>query len=188
MRAGASAAINASLYQGDWRTAVGLMRSRHHVNHGRTGKDRAVLAFDPLEPGISPVRIIDRDCEDLEVAGRSYAGLVQSIRMVSCRRKGVWAPSERRFSSAAIGLDGAGRLLFIHARSPWPVHLLVEALLAAPIDLRQAMYVEGGPEAQLYVRGGGTELSRIGASELGLTFPAHLPVPNVLAAVRRAQP
>jgi hypothetical protein len=184
-RAGASAAINASLYQEDWRTAVGLMRSRHHVNHTRLSKDRAVLAFDPLQPGAAPVRIIDRDCEDLETSGKAYAGLVQSIRMVSCQRKGVWAPSERRFSSAAIGTDGAGRLLFIHARSPWPVHQLVSALLAAPIDLRQAMYVEGGPEAQLYVRGGGTELTRVGASELGLSLPAHLPVPNVLAAVRR---
>jgi hypothetical protein len=185
-RAGASAAINASLYQADWSTAVGLMRTRDHVNHARVGKDRAVLAFDPLASGVAPVRIIDRDCEDLEEAGRAYAGLVQSIRMVSCQRVGVWAPSERRFSTAAVGLDGAGRLLFIHARSPWPVHELVAALLAAPIDLRQAMYVEGGPEAQLYVRGGGTELSRVGASDHGLELATgNLPVPNVLAAVRR---
>ncbi|MCM2332940.1 MAG: phosphodiester glycosidase family protein, partial [Anaeromyxobacteraceae bacterium] len=91
-RAGASAAINASLYQADWRTAVGLMRSRDHVNHTRVGKDRAVLAFDPVVSGVAPVRIIDRDCEDLDTAGRSYAGLVQSIRMVSCQRVGVWAP------------------------------------------------------------------------------------------------
>jgi hypothetical protein len=185
-RAGASAAINASLYQEDWRTAVGLMRGRGHVNHARVGKDRAALAFDPIEPGLPPVRIIDRDCEDLETAGRGYAGLVQSIRMVSCMRQGVWAPSERRFSSAAVGVDGSGHLLFIHASSPWPVHLLVAALLAAPIDLRQAMYVEGGPEAQLYVRGGGTELSRKGATDLGFTFSVGaVPVPNVLAAVRR---
>ena len=184
-RAGASAAINASLYQGDWRTAVGLMRSRRHVNHSRISKDRAVLAFDPLEAGAPPVRIIDRDAEELETAGKAYAGLVQSIRMVSAQRQGVWAPSERRFSSAAVGVDGAGRLLFIHARSPWPVHELVTALLAAPIDLKQAMYVEGGAEAQLYVRGGGTELSRVGASDLGLSLPGNLPVPNVLAAVRK---
>jgi hypothetical protein len=185
-RAGASAAINASLYQADWRTATGLMRTRGHVNHARVGKDRAVLAFDPVAPGAAAVRIIDRDCEELEEAGKAYASLVQSIRMISCERKGVWAPSERRFSSAAIGVDGAGRVLFIHARSPWPVHELVAALLAAPIDLRQAMYVEGGPEAQLYVRGGGTELLRVGASEVGIELPGGgLPVPNVLAAVRR---
>jgi hypothetical protein len=185
-RSGASATINASLYQEDWRTAVGLMRSRTHVNHARIGKDRAVLAFDPLVAGAAPVRIVDRDCEELEAVARSYGSLVQSIRMVSCERKPVWAPSERRFSSAAIGIDGAGRLLLIHARSPWPVHVLVEALLAAPIDLRQAMYVEGGPEAQLYVRGGGTELLRLGATGRALELPGNgMPVPNVIALVRR---
>jgi hypothetical protein len=188
-RAGASAAINASLYQADWMTATGLMRSRAHVNHAWVSKDRAVLAFDPLTPGIAPVKLIDRDCEELEQAARPYGTAVQSIRLVSCERKGVWAPSERRFSSAAIGLDGAGRALLIHAASPWPVHLLVEALLAAPIDLRRAMYVEGGPEAQLYVRGGGTEILRFGSSEHGLDFGmAGLPVPNVVAAVRRTAP
>jgi hypothetical protein len=185
-RAGASAAINASLYQADWRTATGLMRTREHVNHTRVGKDKAVLAFDPLVAGLAPVRIVDLDCEPLEPAAKQYASLVQSIRMISCARTGVWAPSARRFSSAAIGVDGAGRVLLIHARSPWPVHELVAALLAAPIDLRQAMYVEGGPEAQLYVRGGGTELLRQGASEHGLELPGGgLPVPNVVAAVRR---
>lgn len=135
-RAGASAAINASLYQADWRTATGLMRTRDHVNHARVGRDRAVLAFDPLASGVPPVRIIDLACEPLEPAAQLYGSLVQSIRMVSCQRAGVWAPSERRFSTAAVGVDGAGRLLLVHARSPWPVHELVAALLAAPIDLR----------------------------------------------------
>ncbi len=186
-RAGAAAAINASMYQEDYRTSVSLMRTRHHVNQRRVSKDRSVLAFDPVVRGATPVRIIDRDCEDLESAAKGYGTLVQSIRLVSCDRKNVWAPSDRRFSTAAIGVDGKGRILFIHARTPWPVHELVNALLALPIDLRRAMYVEGGPEAQLFVRGGGREHEWVGGFE-------HLPqaenrepwpVPNVVAAVPR---
>jgi hypothetical protein len=186
-RAGASAAINASMYQEDYRTSVSLMRTRDHVNQRRVSKDRSVLAFDPLARGATPVRIIDRDCDDLESAAKAYGTLVQSIRLVSCERKNVWTPSPRRFSTAAIGVDGRGRILFIHARTPWPVYELVNALLALPIDLRQAMYVEGGPEAQLFVRGGGREHEWVGGFE-------HIPqagnrdawpVPNVVAAVRR---
>jgi hypothetical protein len=186
-RAGASAAINASMYQEDYRTSVSLMRTRHHVNQRRVSKDRSVLAFDPIARGASPVRIIDRDCDDLERAAQTYGTLVQSIRLVSCDRKNVWAPSPRRFSAAAIGVDAKGRVLFIHARTPWPVHELVNALLALPIELRQAMYVEGGPEAQLFVRGGGRQHEWVGGFE-------HVPqaenrdawpVPNVVAAVRR---
>jgi hypothetical protein len=186
-RAGASAAINASMYGQDFRTAVSLMRTRAHVNQARVSKDKAVLAFDALDASLPPVRLIDRDCEDLADASKGYGSLVQSIRVVSCDRKVVWAAAERRFSMAMIALDGKGRVLFVHARSAWPVHVLAQALLAAPIDLRQAMYVEGGPEAQLYARGGGREVERIGAFEAAPAADNReaWPVPNVLAAVRR---
>jgi hypothetical protein len=50
------------------------------------------------------------------------------------------------------------------------------------------MYVEGGPEAQLYVRGGGREALRLGLPAHGLALGSGIPVPNVLAVVRRAPP
>jgi len=184
-RAGASAAINAAMYQEDHRTSVSLMRSGDHVNQRHLSKDKAVLVFDPIVSGVPPVRIVDRDCESLDQAAVRYRTLIQSIRMVSCDGKNVWAPSERRFSAAAIGIDRAGRILFIHARAPWPVHDLVRALLAAPLGLAQAMYVEGGPEAQLFARGGGRELERVGNFESAGENAQAWPIPNVIAAVRR---
>ncbi|WP_242392715.1 phosphodiester glycosidase family protein [Anaeromyxobacter oryzisoli] len=189
-RHGAAAAINAAMYQADYRTSVSLMRTRDHVNQPRVSKDRAVLALDPLEAALPPARIVDLDCEELRTVAPRYGTLIQSIRMVSCARKNVWAPSARRTSAAAIGIDGKGRLLFIHARSAWPVHDLVDALLALPLDLRQAMYVEGGPEAQLYVRGGGREVERVGAFESSPAAAASdgWPIPNVVAAIPRGPP
>jgi hypothetical protein len=186
-RAGAAAAINASMYQEDYRTSVSLMRTRAHVNHPRVSKDKAVLAFDPLVRGAPAVRLIDRDCESLDTARASYGTLVQSIRLVSCDRRNVWEPSPRKVSMAAIGVDGKGRVLFIHARTPSPVHELVNALLAMPIDLRQAMYVEGGPEAQLYVKGGGREHEWVGGFERAPAAQntSAWPVPNVIVAVPR---
>jgi hypothetical protein len=188
--AGAVAAINASMYQGDNLTSVGLMRTRAYVNHRRLSKDRSVLAFDPADRALPPVRLVDRDCEDLEPVAARYGTLVQSIRMISCDRKNVWAPSDRRFSAAAIGVDGAGRVLFVHARTAWPVHALVEALLALPLDLRQAMYVEGGPEAQLYVKAAGRELELVGGFDRPLISVENVeawPVPNVIAVLRKAR-
>jgi phosphodiester glycosidase len=186
-RAGASAAINASMLQEDYRSSVSLMRTRDHVNQRRLSKDKAVLAFDPLVSGVPPVRMVDRDCDDFGQAERRYGSLVQSIRMISCDRRNVWAPSDRRFSTAAIGIDAKGRVLFIHARSPWPVHELVKALLALPIDVAQAMYVEGGPEAQLFARSGAQEVERVGGFEgvRAAENPRAWPVPNVVVAVRR---
>jgi uncharacterized protein YigE (DUF2233 family) len=187
-RSGASAVINAAMYQEDYRTSVSLMRSGDHVNQRRLSKDKAVLVFDPIVSGVPPVKIVDRDCERLEDAAVRYGTLIQSIRMISCDGKNVWSPSERRFSAAAIGVDRSGRVLFIHARTPWPIHDLVDALLAAPLELAQAMYVEGGPEAQLFARGGGKELERIGTFEGADTNARAWPVPNVVAAVRKPPP
>jgi uncharacterized protein YigE (DUF2233 family) len=187
-RVGASAVINAAMYQEDYRTSVSLMRTGDHVNQRRLSKDKAVLAFDPIVSGVPPVKIVDRDCERLDDAAVRYGTLIQSIRMISCDGRNVWAPSERRFSAAAIGVDRSGRVLFIHARTAWPVHDLVDALLAAPLELAQAMYVEGGPEAQLFARGGGKELERVGTFEGADTNARAWPVPNVVAAVRKAPP
>ena len=187
-RAGASAAINASMFQEDYRSSVSLMRTREHVNQRRLSKDRAVLAFEPLVSGVPPVRIVDRDCHDLSEAEKRYGSLVQSIRMISCDRRVVWAPSERRFSVAAIGTDTRGRVLFIHARTAWTVNELSRALLALPIELSQAMYVEGGPQAQLFARGGGREIERVGGFEnapRAADNPQAWPVPNVVVAVRK---
>ncbi len=185
-RSGASAVINASMYRTDYRTAVSLMRTRDHVNQGHLTRDRAALAFDRLDRTQPPVRLVDRDCDDIEAASLRYGTIIQSIRMLSCHGRNVWKPSERRFSVAAVGVDGAGRVLFMHARSAWPVHDLVDALVALPLDLKRAMYVEGGPEAQLFARGGGEELDRLGASEGSQTAASRgWPVPNVVAAVRR---
>lgn len=187
-RAGASAVINAAMYQEDYRTSVSLMRTGEHVIQRRLSKDKAVLVFDPLVSGVPVVKIVDRDCERLEDAAVRYATLIQSIRMISCDGRNVWAPSERRYSAAAIGVDRSGRVLFIHARTPWPIHDLVDALLAAPIELAQAMYVEGGPEAQLYARGGGSEVERVGTFADADTNARAWPVPNVVAAVRKPPP
>jgi hypothetical protein len=162
------------------------MRSREHVNNPRLSKDKAVLAFDAIEAGVPPVQIIDRECQDFDTLSRSYGTLVQNIRMVSCAGRSVWAQQPRAWSTAAIGVDRKGRVLFIHARAPHTTHDLIESLLELPIDLKNAMYTEGGPEAQLYVRGGGEEMEVTGVIEGADPGSPMLawPVPNVIG-VRR---
>ena len=101
--AGASAAINAAMYQEDYRTSVSLLRSREHVNQRRISKDKAVLAFDPLVSGVPPVRIVDRECESLD--GRRRA--VRDARAVD--PDGVVRPAERLGALGAAVLGGGDR-------------------------------------------------------------------------------
>jgi hypothetical protein len=187
-RAGGVAAINPSMFQRDGR-AVSLFRTPEHVSNGRLTRDKSVLVFEPKEPGLPRVRLLDRECDDVEKIAPRYASAVQSIRMFSCKGKNVWAPQPRRWSAAAVGQDGAGRLLLIHVRSPYTMNELVTALAALPIDLQRLMYVEGGPEAQLYVKAPGGEQELIGSYETGFheldDNAGAWPLPNALVVVPR---
>ena len=188
---GLVAVINASLYQADHSTSVSLMKARGHTNNPRLSKHNAVLLFDRLDAGVPPVQIVDRTCRDLGALRDHYAAAVQSIRMVSCTRHNVWSPQpEKKWSAAAIGLDTKGRLLFVHVRSPLSTHDLIDALLALPLDLRETMYVEGGPEAQLYISAGGRQLEFVGShgsSFAGIENNYALPIPNVIGLKRIAR-
>lgn len=189
---GLVAAINASMYQKDGETSVSLMRTARHVNNPRLSKDRTVLAFDPVRPGLPPVKMIDRDCEDFADWKGRYRTFVQSIRMVSCKGENTWKPQPKAWSTAAVGVDRQGRVLFLHARSPWSTHDFIEILRGLPLDLAQAQYAEGGPEAQLYVRHGDREIELVGGfgSSLreGEGNQVAWPVPNVIGVARRASP
>jgi hypothetical protein len=190
-RHGLVAAINASMYQTDRRTSVSLMRSPAHVNNPHLSKDMTVLAFGPKRPGLAPVALIDRECDNWEQLLGDYETAVQSIRMVSCRGRNVWAPQPKRWSTAAIGIDRAGRPLLIHVRSPYSVHDLIGILTILPLDLARAMYVEGGVESQLYVRAGSDDLEFVGSFEgaFGDTGgnSRAWPIPNVIGVARRTQ-
>lgn len=186
------AAINASMYQTDHRTSVALMRTRTHINNSRLSKDKAILAFDRQSDNVPLVKIIDRQCEDLSIWRENYGTLVQSIRMISCKKNNVWSQQPSKWSTAAIGTDSQGMVLFIHVRSPYSTHDLINILMEIPLELSRAMYVEGGPEAQLYVRSGGEEHEFVGSYETEFNENDSIthawPIPNVVGIVRRKIP
>ncbi len=188
---GLVAGINASMYQRDNKTSVSYMRTGNHVNSSWLSKDKTMLAFDPKEHSLPAARIFDRDCEDFDRIRRQYRSLIQSIRMLSCRGKNVWAPQEKIWSTAAIGMDANERFLFIHSRSPYSTHDLINILLRLPLKLKRAMYVEGGKDAQLFIQSGSREFEFVGSYSSG-SYESDdnvlaWPVPNVLAIARTSR-
>ncbi len=185
------AAINASMYQADLETSVSLMRTRAHTNNPRPSKDRTILAFDRQDGSVPEAQIIDRECQDFEALRKHYGSLVQSIRMISCRGENVWRQQPQRWSTAAIATDRSGRVLFIHVRSRYSVHDLIDILLGLPLEIKNAMYVEGGSEAQVYVKSGDLELDLVGShapdAKGEAAGPAAHPLPNVVGIARRSR-
>ncbi len=186
---GLIAAINAGMYQADGRTSVGYMKNFGHVNNGHINRNQAVLAFNRTDDSVPAAQIIDRTCQDFKALRAKYQSFVQSIRMVSCDQKNVWNPQARGWSMAVIAIDMAGRVLFIITRSPYTVHDFINILMSLPLGIRNAMYLEGGPKASLYVAAGGAEIEKIGRFEMIFlesdTNAPALPLPNVIGIARR---
>ncbi len=180
------AAINASMYQKDYLSSVSLMRTQGHVNNPRLSKDNAILAFDRQTPTVPLVKIIDRQCDNIDEWATHYATLIQSIRMISCKGRNVWRQQPRKWSTALIATDTAHRVLFIHVRSLYSTHDLINILQQLPLNIARAMYTEGGREAQLAIRSYGQELEFVGTYGGGLGATNHAPpIPNVIGIVRR---
>jgi hypothetical protein len=72
------------------------------------------------------------------------------------------------------------------------MHDLNGILLSLPIDLVAAQHLEGGPEAQLVVRIGDTDLEFSGSYETGFVSDdanSRLwAIPNVIGVRRRSEP
>ena len=184
---GLVAVINASMFQEDLVTSVSLMRTDKHINNRYLSKDKTILAFDPADAGIPDIQIIDRECDDFDALKKSYLTLVQSIRMISCHGKNVWQSQAKEWSVSAIGIDGEGRILFIQTEMAFNTHELINNLLLLPLDIKQAMYVEGGPQAQLYINAGGKSFEFVGqvSSLLQQTGKLAWPIPNVIGIARK---
>lgn len=185
------AAINASMFQRDMRTSISFMRNRSHINNAKMTRDKTIFAFQSTGEKYRFPVIFDRECDDVEEMKAHFRVHVQSIRMISCNGRNVWKEQKDSWSTAAIANDHDGNILFIHVQSPYPTHELIAHLLTLPLNIRTAMYVEGGPQAQLFIKTSDQEHILLGryTSELLGRAEAKIgwPVPNVIGIRQRKQ-
>jgi hypothetical protein len=76
-------------------------------------------------------------------------------------------------------MDGEGNVLLIFSAMPRTTDDFIDLLLRLPLDIRDAMYLEGGAYAGLYRRNVGPSRSSGGALD---RLPS-LKVPNVIGVV-----
>lgn len=192
-RASVLGVINAGMFQGDGLTPVAYARSGDRAVNGRWNGDNAVFVAEPSDPARPAARILDRTCDDVRREAAAYRVALQNIRMLDCEGRNVWAQQARRWSTACVGGDADGRILLVHVRAPFSTHDLIDVLRALPLRLTRLMYVEGGPEASLYLRVGGVAVvEEMGSFETGFLESddnhRFWALPNVLAFGPRAAP
>jgi len=186
---GLVAAFNAGMYQTDGTTSVGYMKNFRHINNGKLNINNTVLAFNPIDDSVPQIQIIDRECQDFGKLKGKYQSFVQSIRMVSCEQKNVWSQQPTGWSTLAIAMDKSRNVLIVFSQQPYSVHDLIEVLLSLPIYIYNAMYLEGGPQASLYLSTKNNTIERYGGWEGSPDshnpIQAWWPIPNVIGIVRK---
>jgi hypothetical protein len=186
---GLTAAINAGMYNADYRTHTGYMRCGSDVNNASRNSYKSLVAFSPVDTTLPPFRIFDLDSITIDSMRSSYSCLVQNLRLIDRSRRNRWSEQPKQWSEAALGEDSQGRALFIFCRSPYSMYTFNRILLSLPLDLVCAQHLEGGPVAQFYLNRNGSEMELVGSYETGVMEDdpdaSAWPIPNVLGIVRR---
>ncbi len=180
---GLVAVINAGMYETDYMTHVGYMKSGDKTNNGQWAKQyHSILAFDPIKPGIAPARIFDQNAGSAET--EQYGTLIQNLRLIKGDGVNVWKEQFRTWSEAAVAEDSKGRILFLLSRTPFSMYEFNQKVLSLPLGIIRAMHMEGGPEASLSICASGLQLDLAGSYQSGTEEddknPAQWQLPNVI--------
>jgi hypothetical protein len=186
------AAINASMYQNEYPLkSTGYMRNFDHTNNAHFNPVfGAFMVFNPTDRSHPLVQFVDRRLQNnWKQVIENYHTVIQNYRIISDGEKRGWPQQGRLHSTAAIGMDKRHNVLFIYSRSLLSTHDFIHVLLSLPIFIQDAMYLEGGPEAALYLNLEEMEPARkriegIGFKEYNDSTSA-LRIPNVIGIVRR---
>lgn len=167
-------AFNAGMYSlKDTYKSVGYLKSNDSVVQPEWKDNFNVLAlFNPTCKSVLPFNLIDIDSEPYDSLLRCYSSALQSIRMID--RNGeqvVWKPKRLIYSSMIVlGEDMEHNAIVAFTRTPLSANQMSHLLLRLPLKIRTTMYLEGGPEACLYVRTNDTLILKNG-SWVSQTFP-----------------
>ncbi|MEO7331387.1 MAG: phosphodiester glycosidase family protein [Minicystis sp.] len=166
---GLTGVINASMFESDGRSSGLLVGDGVINNDADNPRFGGYLAFDPTRPGIAPVAFFGRSCPGFDLAAirKNYRSIVQNYRLLDCDGHAILWQDRKVYSAAVIGQDREGRVVFVHARTPWSMTDLAAMLAAPERGLRDALFVEGGPETSLLVKTGSFSLAEMGSYETG---------------------
>jgi hypothetical protein len=162
-----NAAINAGMYSlKDHVSATGYMKTYEHTNNPVFKEGfNALAVFNPKIPSQPSFRIIDMVNQDWRSIKEGYNSCFQSIRMIDNRQKGIYWKKKPllRCSMSVLAMDKEGKVLFLFSRSPYNANEYIDFMLKSPLHIQTAMYLEGGPEASLYMKTDSLEIIKFGS-------------------------
>jgi len=159
--------VNAGMFNmSNARTNKGYMKNYAHTNNGKmNGYYNVMMAMNPKQNSNPEMMIYDLTCTRWESIRNDYHTFCQGMRMIDCNgNKMAWDKRPGQTCSMVISAtDITGNIYFIFARSPYTHQKMIDFIVQLIPDIRTTVYLEGGPEASLFIQTPDTTISKIGS-------------------------
>lgn len=164
---GVNVTVNAGMFSlKNGRTNKGYLRNYLHYNNPNfNGSYNVMMAMNPKDANQPSISIFDLTCHKWESIKDKYHTLCQGMRMIDCNGKAMaWDKRPGQACSMVVSAtDLWGNIFFAFTRSPYTHQKMIGYLQSLIPDIRTTVYLEGGPEASLYIQTNDTIISKIGS-------------------------
>lgn len=159
--------VNAGMYAyNKTHSNKGYMKNFNHLNNPhKSDYYNAMMAMHPKESGKQAFEIFDITYHRWDSIQPLYHSFCQGMRMISSRREAMEFSKrpDQSCSMIVAATDEAGLLYIVFTRSPYTHRTIIGYLLDLPLNLRTSVYLEGGPEASLYIQTSDTIIAKYGS-------------------------
>lgn len=162
-----SVVVNAGMYNlANGRTNMGYMKNYTHFNNPRLNKSyNVMMAMNPKDQPEPSFKLFDLAAARWDSIRPRFNTFSQGMRMIDHHGNPLsW--NKRPWQTCSMILcatDIEGLIYFVFTRSPYTHQKMIGFLLGLPLNIRTTVYLEGGPEASLYINTGDTLITKFGS-------------------------
>jgi hypothetical protein len=133
----------------------GYLKNYGHVNNPTiSGYYNAMIVTHPIDTLLPAFQIVDLTCTPWDSIQNRYHSFCQGMRMFDCdgNPMAFSKKPDQSCSMILLSTDIYGMIYIVFTRSPYTHRTMLKFLKSFPLELRQTVYLEGGPEASLYIK------------------------------------
>ena len=142
-----------------------FLKSGKHVNNPSIIEDfNLMLAMSPNTIHRENIEVLDLTCENFDQIKNEFNSYAQGLRMIDCNGKPMFWKKKIQSCSMIIAAEGTdNKFYIIFCRSPYTHNQMIEFMLKMPYGIRNAIYLEGGPETSLFIDVNGHHIQKVGS-------------------------
>jgi hypothetical protein len=141
------------------------LKTGGHINNGTVIENfNLMLAMSPTVKKRDNVEILDLTCENFNEMNHEFDSYAQGLRMIDCNGGPMFWKKKIQSCSMLIAAEGEdGKFYLIFCRSPYTHNQMIQFMVDMPYGLRNAIYLEGGPETSLLIDVNGHCIEKVGS-------------------------